>query len=393
MSTTKILLIEDAKEQQEVFKDSVTVFNDKNDLNVEYEIAEDISSALNKIDGSYDGAIIDLKLGNDKDGGNKIVRQLSNSFPKIPIIFVTAFVDLVIDHPSIIKTRRRDDGTYESDLLLFHREKAYQRIQARIAKGQLLRDRQISSDEELKEAEADFNNWSEHNEIILSLLFGNSLTVDEYKKLHHDAAPRPSYDSQSLIHQHPTLQHHIHQGYVYQHQKQVTMHIRCLEKIRDQLEFPDEPAYASPNPFGDDVFIVHGHDEEVKYAVASFIRRLDLTATILHEQPCIGTTFIEKFEKYANNVGFAIILLTPDDIDNKVEHQSRARQNVIFELGYFIGKLGRERVFPLFKGKIDIPSDLAGIVYVSMDSTDNWKLKLAQGMKNAGLPIDMNKLL
>ena len=115
----KILLIEDSKDQQDIFKNSVEVFNDKNDLRVEYEIAEDIQDALNKIDGSYDGTIIDLKLREEEDGGNEIVRQLGSSFTRIPIIFVTGFVDLVNDHPAIIKKRARADETYESDLILF----------------------------------------------------------------------------------------------------------------------------------------------------------------------------------------------------------------------------------------------------------------------------------
>lgn len=119
MNMMKILLVEDTKDQQDIFKDTVEVFNDKNDLNVGYEVAQDISEAFNKIDGSYDGAIIDLWLGNDTDGGNEIVRQLVGSFTRMPIIFVTAFPGSVNEHPSVIKTRSRDEGTYESDLLLF----------------------------------------------------------------------------------------------------------------------------------------------------------------------------------------------------------------------------------------------------------------------------------
>ena len=117
----KILLIEDTIDQQEIFKMSVEVFNDKNDLRVEYEIAEDIPDALNKIDGSYDGAIIDLRLGDEEEGGNEIVRQLGSSFTRIPIIFVTGYVDLVNDHPAIIKKRARASESYESDLMLFHK--------------------------------------------------------------------------------------------------------------------------------------------------------------------------------------------------------------------------------------------------------------------------------
>ena len=122
MSTMKILLIEDEEDQQEAFKEAVEAFNDdENNRNIEPDTAANLSEASNKIDGSYDGAIIDLVLDNDEDGGNKIVRQLGDSFTRIPIIFVTAFPKDVADHPSIIHTRRRSDGVYTSDLLLFQR--------------------------------------------------------------------------------------------------------------------------------------------------------------------------------------------------------------------------------------------------------------------------------
>ena len=119
MTTMKILLVEDEKDQQDIFKHSVEVFNDKYDLNVECEIVADVQYALNKIDGSFDGAIIDLRLGDNQEGGNEIVQQLGGSFTRIPIIFVTSYPDLVNAHPSVIKARSRADTTYESDLLLF----------------------------------------------------------------------------------------------------------------------------------------------------------------------------------------------------------------------------------------------------------------------------------
>lgn len=119
MNTIKILLVEDALDQQDIFKSSVEVFNEKNDLNVICEFATSVSEACSKIDGSYDGAIIDLKLGDDEEGGNEIVRQLDDAFTRIPIIFVTGFTDLVNFHPSVIRTRSRDEAKYESDLLLF----------------------------------------------------------------------------------------------------------------------------------------------------------------------------------------------------------------------------------------------------------------------------------
>ena len=121
MNQIKILFVEDAKDQQDIFKDIVEVFNRTNNLNVKYEIAEDPTEASNLIDGSYDGAIIDLKLDDDEEAGNRIVMNLYHTFTRIPIIFVTAYADMVIDHPSVIKTRRREDGTYDSDLQLLRK--------------------------------------------------------------------------------------------------------------------------------------------------------------------------------------------------------------------------------------------------------------------------------
>ena len=105
---------------------------------------------------------------------------------------------------------------------------------------------------------------------------------------------------------------------------------------------------------------------------------------------------IEKFEEYSD-VGFAIILMTPDDkgylADEPVSTKNRARQNVIFEHGYFIGKLGRERVVALVKGDLELPSDINGILYLGIDPSDSWKLYLAKEMKVAGYNIDLNNLV
>ena len=118
MNTMKILFVGDAKDQQRIFEDVVDVFNEKYDLIVEPDIAENTSNALDKIDDSYDGTIIDMKLGDDHEGGNEIVRRLHDLSIGVPVIFVTAYLDLVEENPLIIKKRSRDEETYESDLLL-----------------------------------------------------------------------------------------------------------------------------------------------------------------------------------------------------------------------------------------------------------------------------------
>ncbi len=146
-----------------------------------------------------------------------------------------------------------------------------------------------------------------------------------------------------------------------------------------------------------EVFIVHGHDRAVKSEVARFVDNSGLEAVILDEKPGGGLTIIEKFEKYANNAAFAIVLLTPDDVgaskDKRDELKPRARQNVIFEIGYFFKGLGRGRVCAMSKEEVEFPSDLNGVSYVFLDPNSGWKLTLLQEMKEAGLPVDGSKLV
>jgi predicted nucleotide-binding protein len=140
------------------------------------------------------------------------------------------------------------------------------------------------------------------------------------------------------------------------------------------------------------VFIVHGHDGEARETVARFLEKLGLQAIILHEQANQGRTVIEKVEAHSD-VSFAVVLLTPDDVGHVKGGvpAPRARQNVLLELGYFIGRLGRSRVCALKRGELDIPSDFAGVVWESMGSDNGWKLALARELKVAGHDIDLNK--
>lgn len=143
------------------------------------------------------------------------------------------------------------------------------------------------------------------------------------------------------------------------------------------------------------VFIVHGHAEEAKEKTARFIENLGFEAIILHEQASRSRTIIEKIEDYSNDVGFGIVLYTPDDMGN-VKNEAvdgslkyRARQNVVFEHGFLMGKIGRENVVPLVEGNVELPNDISGIVYVS---DKEWQLDIAREMSAAGYEIDFNKL-
>lgn len=143
------------------------------------------------------------------------------------------------------------------------------------------------------------------------------------------------------------------------------------------------------------IFIVHGQDDLVKTEAARFVERLGFVAVILHEQASSGKTIIEKIESNTN-VGFALVLYTPCDIGSKngdSELKPRARQNVVFEHGYLIAKLGRQNVCALVKDQIEIPNDISGVVYVPFDKHGAWHIAVAKELRNAGYPVDMNKVI
>jgi predicted nucleotide-binding protein len=178
-----------------------------------------------------------------------------------------------------------------------------------------------------------------------------------------------------------------------------------LDSCIEQLEVLVPAAVATAPPLaegaqqvemGRSVFVVHGSDEGKKEAVARFLSRLDLEPIILHEQASLGRTLIEKFEAHAD-VPFAVVILTGDDSGGPSREpefaRPRGRQNVVFELGYFIGRLGRKRVCTLYQEGVEIPSDFSGVVYIPIDPAGAWRTLLARELRAAGFSIDMNLAL
>ena len=143
------------------------------------------------------------------------------------------------------------------------------------------------------------------------------------------------------------------------------------------------------------IFIVHGHDEKILHETARVLERLSQEVVVLRERPSRGHTIIEKFEEYGSSSAFAVVLLTADDEGRARDSEGllrRARQNVIFELGYFVGKLGRQRVCVLREPEVEIPSDYSGVIYHDIDSKGHWRYALARELKDAGLNIDLNRM-
>jgi predicted nucleotide-binding protein len=163
--------------------------------------------------------------------------------------------------------------------------------------------------------------------------------------------------------------------------------VRSLEEdLGDLTEQPTSKSHVQQSPATDEIFIVHGRDSPAKIEVARLIERAGLRAVILHEQANQGRTIIEKFEDHGGTAGFAIIVLTPDDVGglDKDNLKPRARQNVIGEMFWFAGKLGRHRVCALKKSDVEMPSDFAGIGYTDMDDRGAWKAELLRELQAAG---------
>jgi len=168
--------------------------------------------------------------------------------------------------------------------------------------------------------------------------------------------------------------------------------------VRDYKAYVEAQGRMSPSlvlPMSNKVFIVHGHDGESRETVARFLGNIGFEPVILNEQANRGRTIIEKVEANVD-VGFAVVLLTPDDVgraQGDAELEPRARQNVLLELGYFMARLGRDKVCALRKGSVSIPSDFAGVVWEAMDDGGGWRQKLARELQAAGHAVDWNKVM
>lgn len=268
---------------------------------------------------------------------------------------------------------------------------ASEKITKRIEIGDELLAKQIRSWDDLEIAQKESYRWTDYNGELLKRLFTNETLSEEYEG--------SSRFLMAFVGGEPSLSEDTDDLY-----RSVKRQLNSLRSILERLElFPVAASVASllPAPHvheqtGQKVFLVHGHDEGARETVARFLERLGLEAIILHEHASGNRTIIEKIEHYSD-VGFAVVLLTPDDVGTVANETNslnrRARQNVILELGYFIGKLGRSNVCALKKGEVELPSDFLGVVYIPLDEGSGWKLQVAKELRAARFEIDMNDAL
>jgi predicted nucleotide-binding protein len=234
------------------------------------------------------------------------------------------------------------------------------------------------------------------DDALVSTFGGGTLDYDRYRN-----AAYFDYGPINMVSETPLWK--VHEALERSKSNSIALLEQAIRALRERLAELTDPS-ASPHStesvpksseLSKKVFVVHGHDGEPREAVARFLQEVGLDPIILHEQPNQGRAVIEKFEAHGD-VGFAVILMTPDDVGkgkDDDELKPRARQNVVLELGYFMGRLGRNRVCVLKRGDIEVPSDFAGVVYVPFDLSAGWKQALARELQEAGYAIDWNVVM
>lgn len=278
----------------------------------------------------------------------------------------------------------------QPDVLIIPRESLQQQLNDRIKEGEKFVSLSFSSAQDLKARQKEYNIWNDYNSELLKVAFNNE--ENEYKTRYDKVNSYSVFfiGDSSLLDD------------IRDFKNDVNNKINNLKSIVERIpllksQILDSNISAKQSLTKVDmkkVFIVHGHNLGVQQMVARTLEKLQLEPIILSEQPNAGKTIIEKFE-INSDVGFAVVLMTPDDEGKAIDASTlskRARQNVILELGYFIGKLGRSKVCALHSEGVEIPSDFHGVVYTAIDGAGAWRYALARELRHAGYVIDMNVL-
>lgn len=277
----------------------------------------------------------------------------------------------------------------ERTALIIPKEEFKSQLIEQISQGKQFGVKNITTEEQLLDIEKRFDLWNSYNFELLKSSFNNP--INEYRNSYNSSGQMIGVSDvmRGVNTRHPqyrlkTLTERVDSKITELESllaKVNLMHSE-VETSRTSITIQEE-AIAS----NDTVFIIHGHDDAMKKAVQLFLTRANLKDIVLHEQPDKNRTVIEKLIEEGNSAAYVIALLSPDDTQE--DGTVRARQNVVLEIGYFIGRLGREKVRLLRKGEVVIPSDLQGILFENYDNEGAWRIKLLKEMQAAGLPIDL----
>jgi predicted nucleotide-binding protein len=283
--------------------------------------------------------------------------------------------------------KRREERSQQPPMLTQTVERATEALADRVRMGNELLSRDVWHGGEMETVRAEFRKWTDYNVRLLERLFTTEQLARQYESekpggvFYGDISPVDEFNYA---------------------REALTAEVRFLDSLLNRIDLygpaePEPQTAHSGRPTGNPsrVFIVHGRKEGPRESVARLLEKLGIEVIILHEQANRGGTIIEKLERH-KDVHFAVVLLTGDD-EGRLKGdpdppKSRARQNVILELGYFVGFLGRQHVCALYETGVELPSDWNGVVWVPLDDSDAWKYRLGKELKAAGLAVDMNLL-
>lgn len=297
-------------------------------------------------------------------------------------------ITLAISKKSVTATSK------QSAELCMSRDEAKSKLQDRIQKGLDIKQMGIVSLESLEAARNGFSKWDSFNTELLKRMFTTEELAGEYSSW---------FGGVFVSMGEPSLREKIEDLY-----KSIDDKVHRLDSILERLELiplnhphtssGSEQTVSQRSPSkSKKVFVVHGHDDKAKSNLEIFLREIGLEPVVLHRQADEGLTVIEKFEKHSD-VGYAFILLTPDEVaylkseeskdDKDRVKEFRARPNVIFEFGYFVGKLGRSKVCCLYTGDVALPSDVSGMIYKKFtNSIEEVAYSVIKDLKASGYEI------
>lgn len=258
-------------------------------------------------------------------------------------------------------------------LLIKPRNVFKEELNERIKAGEELHSTGVQTMNELSELERNFYDWNDYNIELIKRAFNNGSQSEYYSEYYRVNDYVGLYDHIKGVNTNsPAYKLEKGKGRI---QNCITILKRLVKKLPLIDEEQSIQGYNTiDRTYYNRTFIVHGHNEAKKFEIARFIENdLKRKTVILHEQANKGRTIIEKFEDYSA-VDFAVALWTADDfgrVKASKEDSPRARQNVIFETGFFIGKIGRQNVIVLYEDGIEIPSDYSGVIFIRL--AGNWK--------------------
>lgn len=256
------------------------------------------------------------------------------------------------------------------------KDEAELKLKDRVIKGRKLFDAYMDFEGTQKENDKEYKKWNDYNEEFLKRIFTNEDYYNDY------------------------VWSGVDNEYIFEIMEEKLHYIELLIEKLDLIPFNENICATFVSPASKvmnnkKVFIVHGRDELAKTSLEVLLNEMGLESIVLHRQADEGQTIIEKFEKYSD-VGYAFILLTPDEIayfthedslpDDERKKEKRARPNVIFEFGYFVGRLGRNKVCCVYTGDVSLPSDVSAMIYKKyISSVEEVAYSITKDLKAVGI--------